>query len=58
MDALVGTSNTGGVGAEREGSITDVEQAAFAENALMYRATLSFLDGQIRSIKYAIKGGE
>ncbi len=37
---------------------TDVEQAAFAENALMYRATLSFLDGQIRSIKYAIKGGE
>lgn len=37
---------------------TDVEQAAFAENALMYRATLAFLDGQIRSIKYAIKGGD
>jgi len=37
---------------------TDVEQAAFAENALQYRATLQFLDGQIRSIKYALKGGE
>ena len=37
---------------------TDVEQAAFAENALMYRTTLAFLDGQIRSIKYAIKGGD
>ncbi len=37
---------------------SDVEQAAFAENALMYRATLQFLDGQIRSIKYALKGGE
>tara|TARA_R110002049_G_scaffold54526_10_gene151749 strand:+ start:2433 stop:2831 length:399 start_codon:yes stop_codon:yes gene_type:complete len=37
---------------------TDVEQAAFAENALMYRASLAFLDSQIRTIKYAIKGGE
>jgi len=37
---------------------TDVEQAAYAENALMYRATLAFLDGQIRTIKYALKGGE
>ncbi|MEM8816858.1 MAG: flagellar basal body rod protein FlgB [Pseudomonadota bacterium] len=37
---------------------TDVEQAAFAENALQYRTTLRFLDGQIRSIKYALKGGE
>lgn len=37
---------------------SDVEQAAFAENAFMYRATLQFLDGQVRSIKYAIKGGE
>ena len=37
---------------------TDVEQAAFAENALMYRASLAFLDGQIRSIRYALKGGD
>lgn len=37
---------------------TDVEQAAFAENALQYRASLAFLDGQIRSIRYALKGGD
>ena len=37
---------------------TDVEQAAFAENALQYRATLQFLDGQIKSLKYALKGGD
>lgn len=37
---------------------TDVEQAAFAENALQYRASLAFLDGQIRTLKYAIKGGD
>lgn len=37
---------------------TDVEQAAFAENALQYRASLAFLDGQIRTLKYAIRGGE
>lgn len=37
---------------------TDVEQAAFAENALMYRASLAFLDGQIRTIRYAFKGGD
>ena len=36
----------------------DVEQAAFAENALQYRASLAFLDGQIRSLRYALKGGE
>ena len=36
----------------------DVEQAAFAENALMYRASLAFLDSQIRSIRYALKGGD
>lgn len=35
---------------------TDVEQAAFAENALMYRASLQFLNGQIRTLRYAIKG--
>ena len=37
---------------------TDVEQAQFAENALQYRAALSFIDSQIRSIRYALKGGE
>ena len=37
---------------------TDVEQAAFAENALQYRASLSFLDGKIRTLKYALKGGD
>ena len=36
----------------------DVEQAAFAENALQYRASLAFLDGSIRSIRYALKGGD
>lgn len=37
---------------------SDVEQAAFAENALHYRASLAFLDGQIRSLRYAINGGD
>jgi len=37
---------------------TDVEQARFAENALYYRASLAFLDGKIRSIKFAIRGGD
>ncbi len=37
---------------------TDVEQAAFAENAVMYRASLSFLNGQINGLKYAIRGSE
>ena len=36
----------------------DVEQAAFAENALQYRASLAFLDGKIRTLRYAIKGGD
>ena len=36
----------------------DVEQAKFAENAVQYRASLRFLDGSIRTLKYAIKGGE
>lgn len=35
---------------------TDVEQAAFAENAIQYRASLAFVDSQIRSIRFAIKG--
>ncbi|MDJ0941701.1 MAG: flagellar basal body rod protein FlgB [Woeseiaceae bacterium] len=37
---------------------TDVEQAQFAENALYYRASLAFLDGSIRTLKFAIKGGD
>ena len=36
----------------------DVEQAKFAENAVQYRASLRFLDGSIRTLKYAIKGGD
>ena len=36
----------------------DVEQAAFAENALQYRASLTFLDGSIRTLRYALKGGD
>ena len=36
----------------------DVEQAAFAENALQYRASLAFLDGKIRTLKFALKGSE
>jgi len=35
---------------------TDVEQAAFAENAVQYRASLAFLDGKIRGLRYALKG--
>ena len=37
---------------------TDVEQAQFAENALRYRASLAFLDGSIRTLRMAIKGGQ
>ncbi|MGI9272099.1 MAG: flagellar basal body rod protein FlgB [Woeseiaceae bacterium] len=36
----------------------DIEQAAFAENAVQYRASLAFIDGKIRSLRYAIKGGD
>ena len=37
---------------------TDVEQAAFAENAVQYRASLAFLNGAISTLRYAIKGGD
>jgi len=37
---------------------SDVEQAKFAENAVQYRASLAFLDGSIRTLRYAIKGGD
>lgn len=36
----------------------DVEQAAFAENAVQYRTSLAFLDGRIRGLRYAIKGAD
>jgi flagellar basal-body rod protein FlgB len=34
------------------------EQAAFAENALKYQASLGFLTGRIQTIMNALKGGE
>jgi flagellar basal-body rod protein FlgB len=37
---------------------TDVEQAAFAENAVHYRSTLAFLDGKIRTLRFALKGSD
>ena len=36
----------------------DVEQAAFAENAVQYRASLTFLNGTIQTLRYALKGGD
>lgn len=36
----------------------DVEQAKFSENALKYRASLAFLDGQIRTLRYALRGSD
>ncbi len=37
---------------------TDVEQAAFAENAVQYRVSLAFLGGQMRALSYALRGGD
>lgn len=34
------------------------EQTAFAENAVNYRTSLSFLTGRIQTIMAALKGGE
>ncbi|PZN93451.1 MAG: flagellar basal body rod protein FlgB [Alphaproteobacteria bacterium] len=34
------------------------EQTAFAENAIDYRASLSFLSGRIQTLMAALKGGE
>lgn len=36
----------------------NVEQAKFSENALKYRASLAFLDGKIRTLRYALKGSD
>lgn len=35
---------------------TDVEQAAFAENAVQYRASLEFVNTQLRWLQSAIRG--
>ncbi len=35
---------------------THVEQAEFSENAMRYQATLTFLNGRIKSLKGALKG--
>lgn len=35
----------------------EVEQAAFADNALRYQTSLTFLSGTISGLKMAIKGG-
>jgi len=35
---------------------TQVEQAEFAENAVRYQSTLTFLGGRFQSLKLAIKG--
>ncbi|WP_297526593.1 flagellar basal body rod protein FlgB [Thiohalobacter sp.] len=35
---------------------SQVEQAAFSENAVRYQATLTFLSGRIKGLKAAIKG--
>lgn len=37
---------------------TDIEQALFAENTVRYQASLSFLSGQIKGLRYAIRGGD
>ena len=34
----------------------DVEQAEFAENVVQYRASLSFINGKIRTLRHAISG--
>ena len=34
------------------------EQSAFTENAVMYQTTLTFLNGRIKGLMLAIKGGE
>lgn len=35
----------------------DVEKSAFMENSLQYEATLNFIDGSIKTLREAIKGG-
>jgi flagellar basal-body rod protein FlgB len=35
---------------------TEIEQAEFAENAVRYQSTLTFLSGRFQALKLAIKG--
>ena len=35
---------------------SQVEQAQFAENAVRYQSTLTFLNGKFRGLRLAIKG--
>jgi flagellar basal-body rod protein FlgB len=37
---------------------SDVEQSAFAENAVQYRASLTFLNGAVQTLRYALKGSD
>ena len=37
---------------------THIEKAQFMENALQYQATLDFLNGKIKGIRKALRGGE
>lgn len=43
-----------------DGNTVDMatEQAAFAENALQYRASLEFLSGRVQTLMKAMQGGE
>lgn len=65
----IALSDAGGIGAEPfkyrvpnapslDGNTVDsqVEQAAFAENAVNYQATLTFLNSRIKGLLTAIKG--
>lgn len=37
---------------------TETEKAAFMENAVNYQATLTFIDGRMKSLKKALTGGQ
>lgn len=37
---------------------THIEKAQFMENAIQYQATLDFLNGKIKGVRKALKGGE
>lgn len=64
--ALDGASNSAAtryrvpVQASLDGNTVELatEQTTFAENAVNYRASLSFLTGRIQTIMAALKGGE
>ncbi|WP_426164911.1 flagellar basal body rod protein FlgB [Sandarakinorhabdus sp. DWP1-3-1] len=67
LAAAEGSGNTSGairyrvpVQASLDGNTVELatEQTAFAENAIDYRASLSFLGGRIQTIMAALKGGE